>query len=168
MISACERCCCSAPSYWGLCCFGREVFFWGFLDWSSSLWWWGFFCLFFFSPLLWHFSQLIHRPRSSPASVLFTFVVGSRCVLRSCRQIVLARTSCVYRWGTAGAQRSLPSQKPLGLCCLRSRPELSVCEGISACSPCFARVTVPAPCLLSKERARPPSAGGQMSEGIAM
>lgn len=128
------------------------------------------FCLFFFffSPLLWHFSQLIHRPRSSPASVLFTFVVGSRCVLRSCRQIVLARTSCVHRWGTAGAQRSLPSQKPLGLCCLRSRPELSVCEGISACSPCFARVTVPAPCLLSKERARPPSAGGQMSEGIAM
>lgn len=145
MISACERCCCSAPSYWGLCCFGREVFFWGVLDWSSSLWWWGFFAFFFFSPLLWHFSQLIHRPRSSPASVLFTFVVGSRCVhsfmQTNCSGTYIVRTSLGHGRRTALAAFTetswlvLPAQPPRAFCVRGHLCLLSLlCSGYGTCA----------------------------------
>lgn len=104
-----------------------------------------FFAFFFFSPLLWHFSQLIHRPRSSPASVLFTFVVGSRCVhsfmQTNCSGTYIVRTSLGHGRRTALAAFTetswlvLPAQPPRAFCVRGHLCLLSLlCSGYGTCT----------------------------------
>lgn len=100
---------------------------------------------FFFSPLLWHFSQLIHRPRSSPASVLFTFVVGSRCVhsfmQTNCSGTYIVRTSLGHGRSTVLAAFTetswlvLPAQPPRAFCVRGHLCLLSLlCSGYGTCA----------------------------------
>lgn len=104
-----------------------------------------FFAFFFFSPLLWHFSQLIHRPRSSPASVLFTFVVGSRCVhsfmQTNCSGTYIVRISLGHGRRTALAAFTetswlvLPAQPPRAFCVRGHLCLLSLlCSGYGTCT----------------------------------
>lgn len=104
-----------------------------------------FFAFFFFSPLLWHFSQLIHRPRSSPASVLFTFVVGSRCVhsfmQTNCSGTYIVRISLGHGRRTALAAFTetswlvLPAQLPRAFCVRGHLCLLSLlCSGYGTCA----------------------------------
>lgn len=100
---------------------------------------------FFFSPLLWHFSQLIHRPRSSPASVLFTFVVGSRCVhsfmQTNCSGTYIVRILLGHGRRTALAAFTetswlvLPAQPPRAFCVRGHLCLLSLlCSGYGTCA----------------------------------